>query len=762
MRPFAGLGFRLVATAAAVAAAVGLAPDLAAAQEFELHPAYIEGTVEFGDSVVIQQGNVYANAYDPSTGLSHSASTQLAVAADGHSGTYTLTVEAGTSGLTYSVYSYTYASSYQVTIYTPGVSAAVTEGDTTTVNFSYPGYELGTVHTSVEVTGAGSLMYAYAYFNSVDPDTGITTNSNVSMDATGLADASVGPGNAYAYGNAYVNINGQQTYYPLGYQYFLLANGGELDLGWSLDIDPVDPGSITGTISIDGEYVDVFYIYANGGNPPMSTYTQVYGGGSFTFDPANPGTWSLYAYAYQQTDDGGTSYYQFPYVYVTVAPGEDLTGIDFDLDPAYMEGTLTLGDWRSPSSSSVYVYASGSNGAGSQYYKSLTSGVPETTPYCLFLDPDVSWPSVSLGVSNYYYEGSNSSYNSVSGYIANSGIPDLEAGDTHTQDFDLLDFNASTLTLNLTVAGGGNLSYPQVTASGTYYDEDGNYVYSTYANGSSGQSNVSEGTVTLTLAPGTYDISASAYVNGSWTTFGVLNDYVVEPGDVIEQDLSAPALVITSPAPGSVFECHTDVTVSGTATDPSGVDSVTVNGTEVDVDEDGNFETVLENLDSGTHTVEITATDTLGNSVTIQRTFVIEECDDEDVDAPVVTASPSISCIWPPNHKMVAVTISGSASDASGIAAIQGFTITSNQKDDTKGDGKSTGDCHGKDGYTSPAAFTDSITVDSDGNFSFDVKLRAERQGNGQDRVYTVSFTVVDEFGNSTPVSTTVCVPHNQ
>jgi hypothetical protein len=836
MRPFAGLGFRLAASAVAVAAAVGFAPAVAAAQDFELHPAYIDGTIEFGDSVAITQSTVYAYAYDSSTGLTHNASTGVTLDAGGHSGTYHLTVEAGASGLTYSLYSYTYANNYQATIYTPQASVAVSEGATTTHDLSYPGYQFGTVHTTVDVTGAGTLQYAYVNFNSSDPGTGITTYSSVYIPA-GAADALVGPGNVQAYGQVYALVNGSNTYYPLGYQYFSIAAGGSTDLGWTLDIDPVDPGSITGTIAIDGEYVDVFYIYAYGGNPPQSLYTQVYGGGSFTFDPANPGSWSLYANAYATTDDGGYTYYNFPYIYVNVLPGEDLTGVDFHLDPAYAEGTLALGDWRDPSSSSVYVQAYGANGAYTQYYKTYYSIDVDSTPYCLFLDANTSWQLSSAGVTNYYYDGTNNAYNSVSGYIANGAIPDLDEGDTYERDISVLDFNASTLTLHLTVAGGGTLSNPQVNAYGYYLDGDGNYVYSSNANASNyGQTNVTEGTVTLTLAPGTYDITASAYVNGSWTSFGVLNDYVVEPGDVIDQDLDAPVLVITSPAPASEFECHSDVTVSGVATDPSGVASVTVNGTSVDVDEDGNFETVLEHVATGTHTVEITAVDTLGNAVTIQRSFEVLECEDEDApvitgsrspaaneygwnntdvtvcfeatdeseivfltdcttlstdgagqsvtgtatdehgnsasttvgninidkSAPSVSASPSSSCLWSPNHKMVPITISGSVSDLSGARTIQGFAITSNEKDDDNGDGRTAGDCNGKDGYTSPAVFTDSISVDSSGNFSFGIKLRAERQGNSQDRVYTIKFKVVDLAGNTTCKAVTVCVPHNQ
>ena len=42
------------------------------------------------------------------------------------------------------------------------------------------------------------------------------------------------------------------------------------------------------------------------------------------------------------------------------------------------------------------------------------------------------------------------------------------------------------------------------------------------------------------------------------------------------------------------------------------------------------------------------------------------------------------------------------------------------------------------------------------------LKLRAERAGKGDGRVYTIDVTCTDTWGNSSSESTTVTVPHNK
>lgn len=101
-------------------------------------------------------------------------------------------------------------------------------------------------------------------------------------------------------------------------------------------------------------------------------------------------------------------------------------------------------------------------------------------------------------------------------------------------------------------------------------------------------------------------------------------------------------------------------------------------------------------------------------------------------------ASPAV--LWPPNHKLVSLTIVG-LSDPNGdpvTVIVTGVT----QDEPVNGLG---------DGDTSP----DAVIVDGS------ALLRAERSGTGNGRVYQVNFTAADAQGGSCSGSVTVSVPHS-
>ncbi len=103
-----------------------------------------------------------------------------------------------------------------------------------------------------------------------------------------------------------------------------------------------------------------------------------------------------------------------------------------------------------------------------------------------------------------------------------------------------------------------------------------------------------------------------------------------------------------------------------------------------------------------------------------------------------VRASPAVLAV--PNHAMVPVTVFVEASDA-GDAAPRAriVSVSSNQPDNGRGDGNTTGDWE--------------ITGD------LGVNLRAERSGALGDRVYTIVIECTDASGNSSRAATTVIVP---
>lgn len=97
--------------------------------------------------------------------------------------------------------------------------------------------------------------------------------------------------------------------------------------------------------------------------------------------------------------------------------------------------------------------------------------------------------------------------------------------------------------------------------------------------------------------------------------------------------------------------------------------------------------------------------------------------------------SPSTSLLWPPNHKMVPVTVSYTASDNCTAAPGCTLAVTCNE----------------------PLAAGDVVIVDA-----HHVQLRAERVGSGSGRTYTIAVTCTDAVGGASTRTATVDVPHDQ
>ncbi|MCK4527565.1 choice-of-anchor L domain-containing protein [candidate division WOR-3 bacterium] len=148
----------------------------------------------------------------------------------------------------------------------------------------------------------------------------------------------------------------------------------------------------------------------------------------------------------------------------------------------------------------------------------------------------------------------------------------------------------------------------------------------------------------------------------------------------------------------------------------------------------------------GTTTVTFTATDDSGNSASCTTTVTVE-----DTTPPVITASGEQIVLWPPNHKYRTVEISDCVISVTDICDadvdIEDVVITSVSSDEPE-------DAQGRgDGTT----VDDIVIVDSQ-----TVELRAERQGGGNGRVYTINFGVTDASGNTETGSCTVWVLHDQ
>jgi len=110
-----------------------------------------------------------------------------------------------------------------------------------------------------------------------------------------------------------------------------------------------------------------------------------------------------------------------------------------------------------------------------------------------------------------------------------------------------------------------------------------------------------------------------------------------------------------------------------------------------------------------------------------------------DTTAPsIATVSVSPIVIAVPNHKMVAVAVSYSASDLSGLP-VCAITVASNEPVNGLGDGNSSVDWQVLDAHH--------------------VLLRAERSGLGSGRLYTLTVRCTDASGNASAAAGTVTVP---
>ena len=141
----------------------------------------------------------------------------------------------------------------------------------------------------------------------------------------------------------------------------------------------------------------------------------------------------------------------------------------------------------------------------------------------------------------------------------------------------------------------------------------------------------------------------------------------------------------------------------------------------------------------GTHTVGLRALDNAGN-VSAPVTSPVRI----DLTPPRLKVTASPSSLWPPDGRMVSVTVSGSSLDRlSGMdRASASFAVV---------------DEYGTIQPSGP------VTLGSGGGFSFPVSLQASRRSDDADgRHYTITVTAADLAGNRGSATAVVVVPHDQ
>jgi hypothetical protein len=214
------------------------------------------------------------------------------------------------------------------------------------------------------------------------------------------------------------------------------------------------------------------------------------------------------------------------------------------------------------------------------------------------------------------------------------------------------------------------------------------------------------------------------------SSVGPTCSFKVTVKDAQAPNITCPANITVNASPGA---CSATVTFTVTATDNCSVPVVVSSPPSGSV------------FALGTTTVHSTATDAAGNQSTCSFTVTVK-----DVTPPVITTSGQTIALWPPNHKYQTIKVTDLVTGASDLcdpsvtlSSVTISMVTSDEPDNSEGDGNTTHD----------------IVIAADCK---SVQLRAERQGNGNGRVYTITFKVTDAFGNVGTATAKVTVPHSQ
>ncbi|QNK59584.1 OmpL47-type beta-barrel domain-containing protein [Paenibacillus sp. PAMC21692] len=140
--------------------------------------------------------------------------------------------------------------------------------------------------------------------------------------------------------------------------------------------------------------------------------------------------------------------------------------------------------------------------------------------------------------------------------------------------------------------------------------------------------------------------------------------------------------------------------------------------------------------DDGAHTLEFYSKDGAGN-VESAKALTVRI----DTAAPEATLVANPESIWPPNGKLHDIQVTVDASDAgSGVASVTLVSIVSNEQ---------------------VAIGTDIVDADF-GTDDREFRLRANRAGGGNGRVYTITYVITDIAGHTATETVEVRVPHNQ
>ncbi|MBL7049486.1 MAG: hypothetical protein ISR96_08235 [Nitrospira sp.] len=583
---------------------VDVIPDETVSGSVELNPGYIGGTIDLGG---LNINRIYLTARSTDYTASYNVPSE---------GSHSMTVNVPKdTSLDYTLSGYAYMDSYATRMYFKNRSTVVHEGQKSQVDIIVDsGYIAGEIITNgctltrsdisaILNNGADYTNTRTTFSNSNTFRIPVQPNNNIAV--TGNTQLSTGKTITLA--KKYVNV------YP----------GQTTVISWEVSCVAGELSAIQNDMNY---HIPMTYAYSylyDQATYALSRYARH--DGSYLFDNIAPLTWRLYNYFYWNSGRNlitkSTSN--------IVTTGGQTTNVIIDEYPGFLQGKVTLtGTNTMADTVSAYIYSYGrnalyaSNGSTSRAHIDNATGefnlaLPQGEwnvfySYYAFRKADTG--TGSLNSSLYMYDYAN--YNNT--MFINSN--EVKTGHDLT-------FKTGSATIKYSRSDGGSFVNPYLNARSMNYDANGrlaSYIYA-YAGG-----DYYGDKATFVGFPGTYEVEAWAYVDGTLTTFGKATIEIVAGVEKIV-DLGGPSLNIDTPQPGSVFEEST-VTVSGTATDDIGVAYVTVNGAKTELASTNNpddpneveFSVTLE-LKEGENAIETIAVDTSDNESADSRTVVYEK-----------------------------------------------------------------------------------------------------------------------------------------